>query len=221
MLFAWFGAPGNPRDGWSLARRWSRLIGASPSGDEAYWFARSVRFVLTQDENGAVRVTGMTLGGGGSAAYDVVEGLVRRYRFGLFAPWIERTDLRLLSYRRPRPDWVSGSGDPQWPVVLRAVRDALAGSDETWAVDLRGRVDDELAARLPTVRIRWSRLAVDLLLIGANAMLIATAVCVARRGVGASRRRRWGAQGRCVRCGYDLSGGAHGTECPECGGPHR
>ena len=90
VLFAWFGAPGNPRDGWSLARRWSRSIGASPSGDEAYWFARSVRFVLTQDENGAVRVTGMTLGGGGSAAYDVVEALVRRYRFGLFAPWIER-----------------------------------------------------------------------------------------------------------------------------------
>lgn len=223
VLCAWFGAPGNPRDGWSLARRWARSSGPSPSGDDAYWFARSVRFVLARDADGAVRVTGVALGGGGSGAYDVVEPLARRSRFGLFAPWVEREDLRLVSYTRPRPGWVTGSADPEWGVVVRAVRDALAASDEAWAVRIRGRVDDELGGRLPSVRVVWGGLAAELLLVGANAMFVATVVCVARRGLDASRRRRWVEQGRCAGCGYDLRDGARDEAgdpamvCPECG----
>lgn len=64
---------------------------------------------------------------------------------------------------------------------------------------------------VPSVGVIWPGLLM-------NTLCFAGIIGVFWWAQGAVRRARRRRRGRCVRCGYDLRGGAGGAVCPECGG---
>tara|TARA_R110000782_G_scaffold210192_1_gene298285 strand:- start:5657 stop:6373 length:717 start_codon:yes stop_codon:yes gene_type:complete len=204
MWYGWGIAANNPSGGWSLAMIWLGAAGSAPIGsraeltDTGWWVS--------------VDLTGEGLG-----AEEHLRVIVRRDRVGLFAPWLETTDLEALSASASFRDLRTGSTDPRWKGVLRAAHPfyASAAPGAPAAHAIAAGIDDELAGRLPARRINWPMFRREAAVLGAYAMLSIALVHL----LGAVRRRRLvlerRSRGVCLNCGYAHSG-VLGT-CPECG----
>lgn len=169
---AWSAAPNNPRDGWSMAAIWTGRAPVPGSGDRAF---------LAAGYHG--RPFAVDLTAHGMRADEHVEVVVRRTRQGLFVPWIETTDLRLVSYSGGPRHFRTGTPDPAWHGVLRAVREIYgpdgAGSD---AVVLAG-IDRELAGRHPRRRVLFGPALLEGVFVLAHAVALAGALFVVHRSV--------------------------------------
>ena len=82
---------------------------------------------------------------------------------------------------------------------------------------LSAAIDSELAGAYPLHRIRIGLLLNESVAVLVHALLVTSVMRAPRLLWKSARAKRWATDGRCVRCGYDLSGVA--DECPECGTP--
>ncbi len=217
VVMAWNATASNPRDGWSWARITLGNTPASPSGDWAFHEVRTVqaRVVINPAD---------------SASIARVMTIQRRSRFGLFEPWLQTRDLRLLDLSGLERDWQTGTANPQWVQLLQAVREYHAQQfasttipdSATYLRRVIAAIDTELAGGFPEQRILWRGLALDVLFILAHLALLVcfyTGIRWVWRQARADHRE---IRRRCIHCGYDTQGLEAGAAlCPECGKPPR
>ncbi|MFK7883565.1 MAG: hypothetical protein AB8F26_05200 [Phycisphaerales bacterium] len=213
VMIAWNAsvAASNPREGWSLVRIWIGITGPSPSGDRAY-LIRDKRFGLYRTADGGVSVVPTIED---QAWFAIGEPIIRRTRLGLFVPWNERVDLRVLDYTQQFTNWKTGSTDPDWVPVLRALESRPDARKDERESHLTDAIATELAGDHPERRVIVRGLILDIGIVLAHVLLsIASVRCLTRVLVAKQQldRRR---AGRCVGCGYERAG-LDGS-CPECG----
>ncbi len=162
VIFGWNGAKNTPRDGWSWVKA---SIGAAPvpgSGDRAYFVAGYGGSFARLEQSDLI------------PAQDWVMVLVRRDRSGLFLPWLETYDLRMVSGTGKKRPWQTGTDDPRWHETLRAARVWYVDQDTDWHRTVVAGIDTELAGGYPDRRIRPGFLMLELLVLLAHGVLIAT-----------------------------------------------
>jgi len=151
VLFAWNGAAGNPRDGWSVVKA---SLGASPmpdSGSRAYFIAgpslaNTVRYEINGNQSSGTV-------------------MVRRDRRGLFFPWLQTIDVKLIQYQ-PHMTWKSGTGDPNFHDTLVTVRSAYveyAQQRGEWYQRVVDAIDAELGGAYPARTVHWRLAMLDAL----------------------------------------------------------
>ncbi len=148
VLFALRGAEGNPRDGWSMIKVW---VGVSPmpgSGSRAYLIAGPSPANTVRLKNGTNSV--------GSVC-------VRRDRRGLFFPWLQTDDIKLIQHN-PQQSWLSGTDDPIFHETLASVRPAYveyAQQRGEWYQRVVDAIDAELGGAYPQRTVSWGLLVLD------------------------------------------------------------
>lgn len=158
-VFGWFAAPNNPRDGWSLVAITTGRAPAAGSGDRAYLIAGPAgRFAFAPIETDAESTHGWVL--------------VRRERVGLFVPWLETENLRIAAVSGKHPHWQSGSADPTWHQALRSARGWYVERGTAWHQRVVDAIDAELRGAYPDRRIRAGALGLELIFLGAHAVLL-------------------------------------------------
>lgn len=148
MLFAWNGAKGNPREGWSMVKVWTGVSELPGSGSRAYLItgpspANTVRLNNGTNSLGSV--------------------CVRRDRRGLFFPWLQTDDVRLIQFN-PQQSWTSSTDDPNFHDTLAAVRPAYveyAHERGEWFQRVVDAIDAELDGAYPARTVSWGLFVLD------------------------------------------------------------
>ncbi len=148
MLFAWNGAKGNPREGWSMVKVWTGVSELPGSRSWAYLVAgpspaNTVQIDSEADHYGSV--------------------VVRRYRRGLFFPWLETFDVQLIHYQ-PYTTWKSGTDDPVFHETLAHIRPVYveyAHERGEWFQRVVDAIDAELDGAYPARTVSWGLFVLD------------------------------------------------------------
>lgn len=212
VVSAWNTAPSNPRDGWSWIKTLLGITDSSPSGDRAYHELRTVRSRLLLDPQDRSLDAHVTV-------------LLRRTRYGVFKPWLETKDLRLLDLTGQHRDWRTSTANPDWPALLQAARahylQVITNTTNPKVLSYHQRIlaalDTEIAGGYPDRRILWPALALDVLYVLSHLLLLLMMLLLIRRvyHLGLANRRH--AHRQCIHCGYDISDLPPQSPCPECG----
>lgn len=158
----WFIAGNTPRDGWSLIAIHTGLTQSHDSRDRGY-------FVAGYGGQPAV----LDLSEFGLADNEQIMVGVQRARHGLFIPWREKNDLRILVFSGKKPYWVSGTNDPAWSGVLAVARDWYEQQHTPWHQTVVAGIDSELAGRYPNHDILLGALVLELIVVLAHIVLLA------------------------------------------------
>lgn len=209
-VFFWWSAPHTPRDGWSLARVWTGIVGPSPSGDRAFHI-HGVPVELLRNKAGGVTAEPADA----SSRWIQAEPRIRLLRRGLFRPWLESEDLMIVPLRGGSRVWTTGTPDPDWVGMLSAIRARYTAHPSERSDLLANAIGRELSGAYPLHRVRVGPLLTESIAVLVHVLLMASVT----RGLWllwvSERASRRAADGLCVCCGYDVSGAA--GACPECG----
>ena len=162
-IYGWNGAKNNPLFGWSSVKIRLGLAPMPGSGDRAYFVGGYGPMAQLELDHSV-------------PAENVVMVLVRRDRRGLFIPWIETYDLRMVSATGQKLPWQTGTDDPRWEPTLKLARDWYATHDEEWYQTIVAGIDTELAGGYPDRRIRPWYLMLEIIVLFAHVALIGAAL---------------------------------------------
>ncbi len=168
VIWGWNGAKNNPRDGWSMIKVSLHLAPASSSGDQAWLAAGNSSFAEIKLNNPTLGINGVMV-------------LVRRDRRGIFIPWLETWDLRVITVPGHGQPWHSGMDDPRWIPLLKQARDSYAAHDTEWHQRIATGIDTELAGGYPDRNIRPWYLLLEIFVLLAHGMLFVAAIASLHR----------------------------------------